>query len=405
MPATRMLPVVNALSVARDLQTVTGIVRSAARELTRADGVTFVLRDRDECYYLDEDAVAPLWKGRRFPLQACISGWVMLHGEPVVLPDIYADPRIPCDAYRPTFVKSLAMVPVRTSDPIAAIGAYWASAHHATKQELDLLSSLADSTGLALTNVRLFSELRDSLAREHEARLAAETATSAKDDFLALVVHELRQPLHASLAAVRLMAAGSSREQGRRARVVVERQLQQMNRLVEDLLDAARIVRGHIELQAQDVDLRRTIHHAIEAVRPMMSERAHDFAVTIPDHHVVLRGDEVRLQQVLMNLLSNAAKYTDPGGRIALTLVSEAAEAVITVTDTGRGIEPVLLPRIFEPFTRGAGDASGFGVGLAVSRKLVELHGGTIEARSAGVGRGSEFTVRVPVSASSPDVT
>ena len=144
-------------------------------------------------------------------------------------------PRIPHEAYRDTSVKSLAMVPVGTPDPVAAIGAYWASWHRATPAEIEVLSALADGTGLALTNVRLFDELRSSLAREQEARRLAESATAAKDEFLALIAHELRQPLHASLAALRLMKARGSREQGERARAVVERQIGQMTRLVDDL--------------------------------------------------------------------------------------------------------------------------------------------------------------------------
>src|SRR5512134_2389917 len=120
----RLIEVVQELSLARTLEGVMAIVRSAARELTGADGATFVLRDGDLCYYADEDAIAPLWKGRRFPMSSCISGWAMLHREPAVIPDIYADPRIPIDAYRPTFVKSRVMVPIRAEEPIGAIGNY-----------------------------------------------------------------------------------------------------------------------------------------------------------------------------------------------------------------------------------------------------------------------------------------
>jgi PAS domain S-box-containing protein len=164
----RLVEVVQRLSLARNLDSVMGIARSAARALTGADGATFVLRDGEQCFYADEDAIAPLWKGQRFPMSACISGWVMHNRSAVGIADIYADPRVPADAYRPTFVRSLAMVPIRTLEPIGAIGNYWASAHAPTADELRVLQALADTTAVAMENVRLYAEL--------EARVAQRTA-------------------------------------------------------------------------------------------------------------------------------------------------------------------------------------------------------------------------------------
>lgn len=138
------------LSSARRLPQVTAVVRQYARTLSSADGVTFVLREGDSCYYADESAIAPLWKGKRFPLTSCISGWVMANRRAVVIQDVFADPRVPHAYYRPTFVKSMAMVPVRYPDPIAAIGAYWATPHSATDHELGVLTVLADASALAL---------------------------------------------------------------------------------------------------------------------------------------------------------------------------------------------------------------------------------------------------------------
>jgi GAF domain-containing protein len=155
----RLIQVVQELSAARSLERVQEIVRHAARELTSSDGATFVLRDSDQCHYADEDAIGPLWKGKRFPMRACISGWAMLNKQSVVIPDIYEDPRIPITAYRPTFVKSLAMMPIRAADPVGAIGVYWASHHEATAEELRLLEALANTTAVALENVRLYAQL------------------------------------------------------------------------------------------------------------------------------------------------------------------------------------------------------------------------------------------------------
>lgn len=160
LQATRQLiAVVQKLSLARNLETIMAIVRIAARELTRADGASFVLRDKDQCFYADEDAIAPLWKGQRFPMKICISGWTMENRQPVVIEDIYGDGRIPFAAYQPTFVKSLVMVPIRTLDPIGAIGVYWAQQHQPTAQEVDLLQALADTTSVALENVQVYNEL------------------------------------------------------------------------------------------------------------------------------------------------------------------------------------------------------------------------------------------------------
>ena len=146
---------VQRLALAEGMEDVQRVVRGAARRLSGADGATFVLRDGGECFYADEEAIAPLWKGKRFPLQACISGWAMLNRKPAVIEDIYADERIPYDAYRPTFVRSLVMVPIRTMDPVGAIGIYWAKRHAATDQEVGLARALADSTAVALQNVRV----------------------------------------------------------------------------------------------------------------------------------------------------------------------------------------------------------------------------------------------------------
>src|SRR5262245_51653565 len=181
-----LIDVVQRLSLARDVPTIQDIVRRAARQLTGADGATFVLRDGDRCYYADEDAIAPLWKGQRFPLSACISGWAMLNRRPAVIPDIYADDRIPHDAYRPTFVKSLVMVPIRTLDPVGAIGNYWARPHRPTPEEVALLQALADTTAVALENVRVLAELEDRVrARTAELEAANRQLAASNRDLLA----------------------------------------------------------------------------------------------------------------------------------------------------------------------------------------------------------------------------
>lgn len=165
------------LSAARTAEDVAAIVRTRARAISGADGVSIVLRDGDFCHYLDEDAVGPLWKGRRFPIDRCISGWAMTHGETVVIPDVYADARIPHDAYGATFVKSLVMTPVRPDDPVGAIGAYWSTVRQPSPDEVSALSVIARATATALRNVALLHSLeaalaqRDKLIRELDHRV------------------------------------------------------------------------------------------------------------------------------------------------------------------------------------------------------------------------------------------
>ncbi len=181
-----LIEVVQALSLARTLERIMEIVRKSARELTGADGASFVLRDGDQCYYADEDAIAPLWKGQRFPMSICISGHTMLNRQPVVISDIFEDERIPFAAYQPTFVKSLAMVPIRMCNPIGAIGIYWAALDQPTGEKVKLLQALADTTAVAMENVQIYNEL--------EQRVRNRTAVLEKEiEGLQLVEAEIRR--------------------------------------------------------------------------------------------------------------------------------------------------------------------------------------------------------------------
>lgn len=164
----QLVETIQKLALARDLESIIGVACSAARSLIGSDGSTFVLREGDQCFYADENAIHPLWKGQRFPMSTCISGWVMINHQPAVIEDIYADARIPASAYRPTFVKSLAMVPIRRQDSLGAIGNYWAHPFLPTQEEMQLLQTLADATGIAMKNVRLFDEQEQRLAERKE---------------------------------------------------------------------------------------------------------------------------------------------------------------------------------------------------------------------------------------------
>lgn len=164
-PLITLVELIEDLSAAHTVEQIAAVVRSAARRITGADGVAFVLREGDTCFYLDEDAIGPLWKGRRFPIGDCISGWAMLNGQVAVIPDIYRDDRIPHDAYRPTFVKSLVMTPVRPKDPLAAIGAYWAKARRPNADEVTKLEIIARATATALDSAQVYASLSEALER------------------------------------------------------------------------------------------------------------------------------------------------------------------------------------------------------------------------------------------------
>lgn len=184
-PLFTLVETIEQLSAARTIEDVAGVVRSRAREISGADGVTFVLRDGPHCHYLDEDAIGPLWKGRKFPLETCISGWAMLNGSTAVIPDIYVDDRIPHDAYRPTFVKSLVMTPVRPADPIAAIGAYWRDVREPSAHEVAALQAVARATATALENVRLFASLNHMIQElDHRVKNTLAAALSVANHTL-----------------------------------------------------------------------------------------------------------------------------------------------------------------------------------------------------------------------------
>jgi PAS domain S-box-containing protein len=242
---------------------------------------------------------------------------------------------------------------------------------------------------------------RAALAVDH-ALLHEELVRSArqKDEFLAMLAHELRNPLAAIANAGYMLSRLPLPAQGTRLGQVVSRQAGHLSRLVDDLLDVARITRGSIELRRELIDLSTAVDRAVEAARPLIEERRHHLTIHLPREPVRLLADATRVEQILVNLLHNAAKYTDEGGRIQLTAAREGDEAVLSVRDTGTGIPADLLPRIFNLFTQGdqplARASGGLGIGLTLVRRLTELHGGSVAAASDGPGKGSEFTVRLP---------
>ena len=241
---------------------------------------------------------------------------------------------------------------------------------------------------------------RRRVEEERAARLAAEEANRAKDEFLALLGHELRNPLAPIVTALQLMKLRSNGEPTRE-QDVIDRQVRHMVRLVDDLLDVARITRGKVDLDRQPTKLRDVLAKAIEIASPLLEQRRHHLAIDVGDDgDAVVDGDEARLAQVFSNLLTNAAKYTEPGGHIGIRVRGNPHEVTIDVSDDGIGIEAEMLPRVFDLFVQGFQrvdrSRGGLGLGLTLVRRLVELHGGAVGVHSEGPRRGATFSVSLP---------
>jgi signal transduction histidine kinase len=254
--------------------------------------------------------------------------------------------------------------------------------------DLAVAEDLAHRAAVAIENARLYQAVREADRR--------------KDEFLALLGHELRNPLAPIRNALNVLKLpGADAAITGRAQAMMERQVEHLVRLVDDLLDVSRIMRGKVELRREPVELATVVARAVETSQPVVDAEGHQLTVALPPEPLWVDGDLVRLAQVVSNLLNNAAKYTERGGQILLTAGREGSEAVLRVRDTGVGIAPELLPRLFDMFfqaeRRTRESQGGLGIGLSLVRGLVELHGGSVEAHSAGPGQGSEFVVRLPL--------
>jgi PAS domain S-box-containing protein len=229
---------------------------------------------------------------------------------------------------------------------------------------------------------------------------ALRTGDRRKDEFLATLAHELRNPLAAVRCAATALKISHAEPDRASATELIERQVSQFIRLIDDLQDVSMIKTGMVRLKKSLIDVRGTIALAIEDVQPLLDEKKHDLIVSLDGANLPVEADPARLEQIILNLLTNAAKYTDPGGRITLSAATNGQEIAITVGDNGIGIPPEKLPEMFELFKRGEDGPNGFvgglGVGLAIAAKLTNMHGGTLSAGSAGAGRGCEFTLRLP---------
>jgi signal transduction histidine kinase len=255
-----------------------------------------------------------------------------------------------------------------------------------------------------LLHVLTESLLNENVRTREYQRTAEHLADTnrAKDEFLAMLSHEIRNPLGPIQMAMQLVGSGhADAATTERARQVVDRQVKHLVRLLDDLLDVSRITRGRIELRKQSINVTTAVANALETTRPLIEADGHALSVSLPEEPLVVDADPVRLEQIVVNLVTNAAKYTPPRGRLAVSVAREPPDAVIRVRDNGVGIPADLLPHVFELFRQGerslARGAGGLGIGLTIVHNLVTLHGGSVTAHSEGPGSGSEFTVRLPL--------
>jgi PAS domain S-box-containing protein len=387
------------ITASLDLDTVLQRIAEGAKAVCRSDMAAIFLREAGADEMVPRNRVGPWlrsYERLRVRRGEGFGGEVMLTGKPARTADYHGDRRA-LEKFSAVAEESkllaLMVVPIIIGPEVA--GLLYLTNHTRTKftdEDETICVRFAEQAAIAIQNARSF-------AREETSRAEAEAANRAKDTFLAMLGHELRNPLGAISSAVQVLghpAAGD--EEIGPARDVIERQARHLGRIVDDLLDVSRAVSGKIALQRDAVDVADVVQRALRLLGNTGSTEAHRISVDAAS--VWILGDAVRMEQVVTNLMHNALKYTPPGGTIDLAVRAENGMAVLSVRDSGVGIPAALLPRVFDVFVQGDHSldrtAGGLGIGLTLVRGIVELHGGTVEATSEGLGKGSCFTVRLP---------
>ncbi|MDY3555056.1 ATP-binding protein [Gemmata sp. JC717] len=423
MSHSALVDAVHALARCRDHAAILTVVTRYVRRLVGADGATFALLTDGECRYLEEDAIAPLWKGRRFPAGSCIGGWVAAHKVPAVVPDVFSDPRVPHGAYRATFVRSLAVVPVRPEDPLGTIGAYWRAEHRATPEQVETLQALADAASVAWTNAALIRDLsaaRDQaearatenarLLTERTAQLEVQARAEAERDRLRELLQQSRK-----MDALGRMVAGVAHDFNNLLTVIIgfgEVLQASAGPPTQDL--AVHIVEAGLRGQAltgqllrfaraqpftpEPLDLNRVVADAQPLVARLVGRAVRVTLEPTADLPPV-SADPVQIGQVLLNLASNARDAMPEGGRFTLATVPgslpDGAPAVcLRVSDTGCGMTDDVRTRLFEPFF--TTKETGTGLGMSIVADVVARHGGALSMDTVP-GSGTTFRICLPV--------
>jgi signal transduction histidine kinase len=392
------------INASLDLDTILQTVAEGARELCRSDLSAIALRDHgtDTMVFRYRAGNRVEDGERRVVLPGRGAGGLVLEsGKAVRSDDAPHDPRFADDAgYLAAVARerilTLMVVPIAIGPRIE--GLLYVdnrTARPFTDRDEATLGQLADHAAIALRNAQL-------LAREQQAREEAEAANRMKDEFLAMLSHELRTPLNAVLGwAVTLRTARLEGDDAARALEVIERNARAQSQLIEDLLDISRIATGKLRLDVRLVELAPLVEAALDAIRPAARAKSIELTTRLDPRAGPVYGDPDRLQQVILNLLTNAIKFTGADGAIDVSVTRTTSHVEISVRDTGRGIAPEMLPFVFDRFRQADSSSTraqgGLGIGLALVKNLAELHGGTAEAESAGAGHGATFRLRLPL--------
>lgn len=379
------------LSFAQTWVQLTSVVKTAARNLAHADGTTFVLNEGTMCYYVDEDAVSPLWKGKRFPKESCISGWAMSNKKQAVIPNIFVDERIPLSAYEQTFVKSLVMTPVRQDDPVAAIGTYWAHHHDVSEEQARCLQALADITAVAVQNIEQMQNL-EHLVEQRTLELAA-----SRDELkqLAYVVsHELQEPLRSMSSDLRLLSVRYKDRFGVEVTKLVSSAVSnglRAERMIDGLWMYARVDRHNLivsETSTEDA-MNKALYRLSDPIEASGASITH---TNLP----IVTANGIQLEYLFQELIENSIKFCREKPSIHVTAQRKNEHWFFSVEDNGRGFDMIDGSVIFAMFYRLDKSVPGSGMGLAVCKRIVETHGGSLWAQSRK-GEGSTFYFTLPL--------
>lgn len=318
-------------------------------------------------------------------------------GRTMVVADIDREPRLASrerEAFRALGVKAFIATPLlKKGKWVAAIAVHFLEPRDWTRAEATLVEDVAERTWAVVERVRADQAL-------HQSEAALRAADRRKDEFLAMLAHELRNPLAPIRNGVRILEEGTDPARITPVSMMMQRQVDHMVRLIDDLLDVSRVSLGKIELRRVRCDVDATVRLAVEANRSLCESFGHELTLTLPARSIYVNADVTRLAQIIGNLLNNACKFTNRGGRISLSVQQDAYQAVIRVRDTGIGMTAEQIPHVFDLFAQADTSLerteSGLGIGLTLVKRLVEMHGGTVSASSLGLGQGSEFMVRLP---------
>ncbi|HRP10858.1 MAG TPA: GAF domain-containing sensor histidine kinase [Terricaulis sp.] len=382
-----LMEAVERLAGASDEKAVAAIVRTAARRLTGADGVSVVLRKEDRVHYIDEDAVSPLWKGQDFPIEACISGWAIMHRQTVVISDITGDPRIPLAAYRPTFVKSLVMAPVGMPDPYASIGAYWAAKRRPTDEEVHALETIARAASVAMQNARLRRELTEALAR-------TEAAERAQAIFFAQMSRNIRVPLTGLATMAELLERGQSEPRQQQLAASLRTSADDVAHLVEGVLDFAQAEGARGARFPAPFHLEAAVRVAAAPHVTEASRRGLGFAIEIaPEAAEIFVGDGAHVQKLADLMVDYAVKNTE-NGAVTVRIAQRERVGVRSLFELSVDVAGACFAAAAARYA--AGERAHAALDLAIAEAIARAMGGALDV-TAAERQGGALSVRFPL--------